>query len=86
MCYIKGIKLKFIQPGKPTQNSRVKRFNGSMRKEFLNAYIFDTLDEVKPMARKWVNDYNHHRPHSVLGKLSPIEYLNEYNSKRNYSV
>jgi len=29
---------------------------------------------------------NHHRPHAVLGKLSPIEYLNKYNLEMNYSV
>jgi putative transposase len=85
-CYIKGIKLKFIQPGCPTQNSRVDRFNGTMRREFFNAYIFDTLAEVKLMAREWVDDYNNHRPHKFLGKLSPTEYLNEYNQKKNYSV
>jgi putative transposase len=85
-CYIKGIKLKFIQPGCPTQNSRVERFNGTMRREFFNAYIFDTLAEVKLMAREWVDDYNNHRPHKFLGKLSPIEYLNKYNQKKNYSV
>jgi putative transposase len=85
-CYIKGIKLKFIQPGKPTQNSRVERFNGTMRREFFNAYIFDTLAEVKLMVKDWVNDYNHNRPHSVLGKLSPIEYLDKYNLKQNYYV
>ena len=85
-CYIKGIKLKFIQPGCPTQNSRVERFNGTMRREFFNAYVFDTIAEVKLMARDWIDDYNHHRPHGVLGKLSPIEYLNKYNQGKNYSV
>jgi len=85
-CYIKDIKLKFIQPGKPTQNSRVERFNGTMRREFFNAYIFNTLAEVRLMARDWIDDYNHHRPHGFLGKLSPIEYLDKYNQEQNYSV
>lgn len=57
-----------------------------MIREFFNAYIFDTLAEVKLMAREWVDDYNNHRPHKFLGKLSPTEYLNEYNQKKNYSV
>ena len=77
-CYIHSIKLKFIQPGCPTQNSRVERFNGSMRREFFDAYLFYTIDEVKVMAKEWIDDYNNDRPHAVLGKLSPIEYLNKY--------
>jgi len=85
-CYIHSIELKFIQPGCPTQNSRVERFNGSMRREFFDAYLFYTLDEVKIMAQEWIDDYNHHRPHAVLGKLSPIEYLDKYNLEMNYSV
>ena len=84
-CYIHSIELKFIQPGKPTQNSRVERFNGSMRREFFNAYLFETLDEVKVMAKEWIDDYNHHRPHTILGKLSPIEYLKKYNQSTDYS-
>lgn len=85
-CYIHSIELKFIQPGCPTQNSRVERFNGSMRREFFDAYLFYTLDEVKIMAKEWIDDYNNHRPHAVLGKLSPIEYLDKYNLEMNYSV
>lgn len=84
-CYIHSIELKFIQPGKPTQNSRVERFNGSMRREFFNAYLFETLDEVKIMAKEWIDDYNNHRPHKILEKLSPVEYLKKYNQTRDSS-
>ena len=52
----------------------------------LDAYLFDTLSEVKMMTEEWIYDYNNYRPHSVLGKLSPIEFLNKYNQEKNYSV
>lgn len=38
------------------------------------------------MTEEWVFDYNNHRPYSVLGKLSPIEYLDKHNSEMNCSV
>lgn len=57
-----------------------------MRREFFDAYLFYTLDEVKIMAKEWIDDYNNDRPHAVLGKLSPIEYLDKYNLEMNYSV
>jgi hypothetical protein len=31
-------------------------------------------------------EWSNHRPHSILGKLSPIEYLDKYNQEKNYSV
>jgi putative transposase len=43
-----------------------------MRREFFDAYLFDSLAEVKMMTEEWVYDYNNYRPHSTLGKLSPI--------------
>lgn len=78
-CFIHSIELKFIQPGCPTQNSRVERFNGSMRREFFHAYLFDTLDEAREAAKEWIDDYNYNRPHKFLDKLGPIEYLKKYN-------
>jgi hypothetical protein len=72
--------------GEECRNSRMERLNGSMRREFFDAYLFDSLAEVKMMTEEWVYDYNNYRPHSTLGKLSPIEYLDKYHLEMNYSV
>jgi putative transposase len=47
----------------------------------LNMYIFETLEDVKTETEKWLDIYNQHRPHDSLGNLSPIEYLQKFNSK-----
>jgi putative transposase len=72
-CRQQGITLHYIQPGKPTQNAYVERFNGNMRRELLNANVFLTLDDVRARAAEWMHDYNHYRPHKALGYRSPIQ-------------
>jgi len=77
-CTKHEITLQFIQPGRPMQNGYIERKNGSIRKELLNAYLFDSLNEVRIMCEEWRQDYNHERPHKSLGYLSPINYLNQW--------
>ncbi|WP_345007082.1 IS3 family transposase [Snuella lapsa] len=71
---IHGITFQYIQPGKPTQNAFIERFNGSFRRGVLNRYIFETIDQVREQTQLWMHDYNHYRPHDALGKMSPIKY------------
>lgn len=53
-CEDNQISLCHIQPGKPQKNGFIERFNGSFRREFLNAYLFESLSQVRELAWFWL--------------------------------
>ena len=70
-----NVELQFIQPGKPSQNAYIERFNRTFREEVLDIYLFTDLDEVRLKATEFQYDYNCERPHQALMHHTPLEYV-----------
>ena len=70
----RGVRLEFIQPGKPAQNAFAESFNGRLRDECLNANWFTSLSDARRKIEDWRQDYNQERPHSSLNYLPPAEF------------
>jgi putative transposase len=70
-----NIKLEFIQPGDPQQNAYIERYNRTVRYDWLNQYLFSTIDEVRLQATRWLWIYNNERPHTAIGGVPPKEKL-----------
>ena len=77
-CRFNGTDTVFIDPGSPWQNGWIESFNGRLRDEFLNIQLFETLFEAQVLLEDWRIDYNSNRPHSALGWLSPVEFIEEW--------
>jgi putative transposase len=73
-AYERGVRLRFIAPGKPQQNGFVESFNGKLRDECLNEHWFTTLYDAREKVETWRVEYNRERPHSSLQNRTPEEF------------
>jgi transposase InsO family protein len=64
----------FIEPGAPWENGYIESFNGKFEDECLNGELFLCLAEARYVVDRWRMDYNHHRPHSRLGWMTPAAF------------
>ena len=70
----RGLALRLITPGKPTQNAYVESFNGRFRDECLNEHWFTSLAHAQAVIETWRREYNEERPKKGLGGLTPAAY------------
>jgi len=75
------VRWHYIAPGKPMQNGFVESFNGKLRDECLNETLFEDLHHVRDVLANWRHDYNHVRPHSSLNGQSPVQALQNKETK-----
>jgi putative transposase len=69
-----GIEALYIEPGAPWENGYVESFHSRLRDEFLDSEEFEDLTAARKLSAAWKEDYNHHRPHSSLGYVTPVEF------------
>jgi putative transposase len=69
-----GVETLYIAPGSPWENGYAESFHSRLRDEFLALEELESLSAAKRLTMQWREDYNHHRPHSSLGYVTPIEF------------
>jgi putative transposase len=68
------ITMLYIQPGKPTQNANIERFNRTASNEWLDLHQFESVEHAQWLAIEWLWRYNNERPNTAIGGV-PLRWL-----------
>ena len=69
-----NVQTLYIEPGSPWENGYAESFHGRLRDELLESELFTCLAEAKMLSEQWRLEYNHRRPHSSLGYVTPASF------------
>jgi putative transposase len=69
-----SIETLYVEPGSPWENGFAESFHSRLRDEFLALEVFESLVAARKLTQAWKDDYNHQRPHSSLGYVTPVEF------------
>ena len=62
-------------PGKPQQNAYIERYDRTVRHEWLDQHIIETIEEAQDFATQWLWTYNNDRPNMGIGGITPAQKL-----------
>lgn len=62
-----------IRPYRPQTNGKVERFNRTLQEEWAYRRPYRSSAERTRALDKWLHTYNHHRSHTALAGLTPME-------------
>jgi transposase InsO family protein len=71
ICRENGIKHILTAPRSPTTTGKVERWHKTLRREFLNGRVFDSIADAQEQLDRWVHSYNHERRHQGIGDVVP---------------
>jgi transposase InsO family protein len=60
-------------PRSPTTTGKIERWHKTLRSEFLDGRVFDSIEDAQAQLDAWVDHYNHERPHQSIGRVPPFE-------------
>ncbi len=75
-CAELGITVKKTRPYRPQTNGKVERFHRTLADGWAFAKLYTSEKARRAALPAFMHDYNHHRPHTAIGKLPPITRLN----------
>ncbi len=75
------VKHTYTRPYRPQTNGKIERFHRTLADEWAYArhYLSDAARAETYNA--WLHHYNHHRPHTGIGGLSPIDRVHNVRGK-----
>ena len=74
-CAELGITHKRTRPYRPQTNGKVERFHRTLVEGWAFKKFYNSESARLAALPAWVHQYNHHRPHSAIGKQAPITRL-----------
>jgi transposase InsO family protein len=75
-CAELGITPKKTRPYRPQTNGKIERFHRTLTEGWAFKKFYNSESARLAALPAWVHQYNHHRPHSAVGKAPPITRLN----------
>ncbi len=73
ICRENGIRHLLTAPRSPTTTGKVERFHKTLKREFLEARVFPSIEEAQAELDTWVHKYNFEREHQSIGNRPPAE-------------
>jgi transposase InsO family protein len=73
VCHDNGIRHLLTAPYSPTTTGKVERLHKTMRREFFDRHLFDTIEQAQAALDAWVVHYNTARPHQGIGDRPPAD-------------
>lgn len=73
ICRENGIKHILTAPRSPTTTGKVERWHKTLRREFLNGKVFNSVHDAQAQVDAWVRVYNFDRRHQGIGDVVPYE-------------
>jgi transposase InsO family protein len=75
-CRALSVRHLRTRPYRPQTNGKAERFIRTMLAGWAYGAIYRTSDQRTAALDGWTHHYNHHRPHSAIGREPPITRLN----------
>ncbi|WP_423934054.1 IS481 family transposase [Comamonas sp. 23] len=79
-CNALGVQHKFTRPYRPQTNGKAERFIQSALREWAYGWTYQNSAERAQALHRWQHYYNWHRPHSGIGRITPMARLKSANN------